>query len=125
MDYAEGTHIFVPVSKSGHSAGLIELSTARQWAYAFTSQRKAKKFLKTLPVEINRLLPCTLGEWFEWQPQKGLPDLTIDPDSKQLRDYPFQVKANPTTDDVRCLTRESAEGKSFEVHVRRRRDFKQ
>ncbi len=64
---------------------------------AFTSQKKAKDFLHVLrgkvPDNAVRLFPCTLKEWFDWQRQKKWPDLTIDPDPQQLRDYPLHVGA--------------------------------
>ena len=126
VQYSEDTQVFVLATRENRFACLTELSTGRQWAYAFTSQEKAKDFLRVFrgqtPENIDRLFPCTLKEWFDWQPQKKWPDLTIDPDPHQLRDYPLQVQVDLSTHDLQCLTRESAHGKTYEVIIRPQRN---
>lgn len=129
MAHTEDTRVFVLVTENNRFACLTELSTGKQWAYAFTSQQKAKNFLRIMRGHgslgnANRLLPCTLKEWFDWQPQKNLPDLTIDPDPRQLRDYPLHVEADLSTHDLQCITRDFANGKVYEVVVRPRRKNK-
>jgi len=125
VEYSEDTKVFVLATRENRFACLAELSTGRRWAYAFTSQKKAKDFLCVMrgqvPEDADRLFPCTLKEWFDWQPQKKWPDLTIDPDAKQLRDYPLQVQADLSTHDFQCITRESANGKTYEVIIRPQR----
>ena len=100
----------------------MELSTGTHWAYAFTSQQKAKAFLRVmrdLPAFQNakRLFPCTLKEWFDWQPQKKLPDLSIDTDPQALRDYPHFIQADLSKHNIQCLTTNSELGKTYSVLV--------
>ncbi len=125
VEYSENTPVFVLATRENQFACLTELSTGKQWAYAFTSQGKAKDFLRVLrghvPENADRLFPCTLKEWFDWQPQKKWPDLTIDADPQQLREYPLHVQADLSTHDLQCLTRESAQGKTYEVIIRPQR----
>lgn len=126
VEYTEEMTVYVLTTRRNRFACLAELSTGRQWAYAFTTQKKAKDFLRVmrghgLPADTDRLFPCTLKEWFDWQPKKKWPDLTIDPDAQQLRDYPLGLKVDLATHDLQCLTRESVHGKTYEVLIRPQR----
>lgn len=121
MNYTEDTQVFVLMAP-GRCACLVDLSAARQWGLAFTTQDKAKEFMRKVPTDADRVLPCTLGEWFGWQDAKGLPDLAIDPDPLALRDHPLRIDADPAKHDIQCVTREHLGVKSFEVTVRKRED---
>ena len=84
------------VNKQNHFAGLMEHRTGKEFAFAFTSPEKAKTFLRItrkagLYETVNRLFPCTLAEYFELQEKKKFPDLAVDPDPEQIRDYPLIV----------------------------------
>ena len=97
--YSERTQVFALAAKTKRFVSLVELSTARQWVYAFTSVDKAKAFVRIMRQvpgfpELERVLPCTLGEWFAWQPKKNLPDLAIHPDPKTIAHYPLALAAD-------------------------------
>jgi len=47
--------------------------------------------------KVNRLFPCTLSEWFRIQEKYKFPDLAIDPDPKQHREYPMLTSFEPNT----------------------------
>ncbi len=98
-DYPENTAVFVLMTTKGQFACLREMNTAKQWAYAFTTEQKAKDFIQILGKNktlknVNRLLPCTLKEWSGWQTKKGFPDLTIDIDPLKLRNYNGLIEAD-------------------------------
>lgn len=125
--YSEQTQVFALVAKTKRFVSLLELSTARQWVYAFTSVDKAKAFvriMRQLPgfPEVERLLPCTLGEWFAWQPKKNLPDLTIDPDPDTIAHYPLGLAADAAKFDIHCLTQRLPTGSVHRVSVTPRRN---
>lgn len=129
MHYQEDTQVFVLTTQEKRFACLVELATGRHWAYAFTSPGKAEDFLRITRLHeplknAQRLFPCTLKEWFDWQPKKNLPDLAIDPDPRQLRDYPLHLQADLSTHDLQCITRQSAHGKTYEVLIHPRRESK-
>lgn len=107
--YSEQTQVFALVAKPGRFVSLVELTTARQWVYAFTSLDKAKAFIRTMRKvagfpEVERVLPCTLAEWFAWQPKKNLPDLAIDPDPAAVANYPLGLAADAAKFDIQCTT---------------------
>lgn len=128
MHHQEDTQVFVLATRGNRFACLAELSTGKQWAYAFTSRKKAEEFLcimrgHGLPDDVDRVFPCTLKEWFDWQPRKKLPDLTIDANPQQLRNYPLHLGIDLSKYDVQCVTRQISDGKkSFEVLVRAQPD---
>lgn len=124
--HTEATRVFVPVTKEGRFAAFAALATGRQLVYAFTSVEKAQVFLRVMRAAgclpgLDRLLPCTLGEWFDWQPKKHLPDLAIDADPHAMADYPLRVPFDPDTQNLRCLTTEGPDGPRWRVHVSPRR----
>jgi hypothetical protein len=125
--YQEDTQVFVLASPSSKKfLCLTELATGRQWAYAFTDPEKAKAFVRLTRKDPSQnqiaLLPCTLAEWFDWQPKKNYPDLMIDPDPQQLLDYPLHIPVNPEKDDISCLTVDLPHGKVYQVKVSPRKD---
>jgi hypothetical protein len=94
--YTEQTVVYVLANYACEFIGLMELASNRHWIYAFTSEEKAEDFLRITRQAgyfqgITRLFPCTLAEWFEMQAKKKLPDIAIDPNPEQLRDYPMVV----------------------------------
>jgi hypothetical protein len=107
--YSEQTQVFALVAKSKRFVSLVELPSARQWVYAFTSLDKAKAFVRIMRKvpgfpDVERVLPCTLGEWFAWQPKKNLPDLAIDPDPEAAANYPLGLAADAAKFDIQCVT---------------------
>jgi hypothetical protein len=125
--YCEQTQVFALVAKTKRFVSLVELTTARQWVYAFTSVDKAKVFIRTMRAvpgfsEVERVLPCTLGEWFAWQPKKNLPDLAIDPDPAAVAHYPLGLAADAAKFDIHCLTQRLPTGSVHRVSVTPRRN---
>jgi hypothetical protein len=123
VEYCEDTPVFVLATRGGRFACLAELSTGKHWAYAFTSEEKAKDFLRVLrghglPEDADRVFPCTLKEWFDSQAQKNLPDLTIDADPHQLLNYPLHLGIDLSKHNVQCVTRQMPGGTSFTVLLR-------
>lgn len=121
MSYTEDTQIFVMAMQKSFVC-LADISAAKQWALAFTSQSKAKEFLRKFPKKADRVLPCTLGEWFGWQDSKGWPNLTIDLDLEALLNYPLHLNIDTSKHDIFCVTREHVGMKSYEVIVQKRED---
>jgi len=102
MELSEDTTVYVLTGEHGRFVGIKELRSERQWLYAFTSPDKAKTFLrmarqKGLLEKVNRLFPCTLAEWFQIREKHHFPDLAIDPDPEQHRDYPMLASFEPNT----------------------------
>jgi hypothetical protein len=123
--YSEQTQVFALVAKSKRFVALVELTTARQWVYAFTSVDKAKAFIRVMRKvpgfpEVERVLPCTLGEWFGWQPKKNLPDLAIDPDPEAVANYPLGLAADTAKFDIQCVTQRLPTGIVHRVTIRPR-----
>ena len=123
--YSEQTQVFALVATSKRFVSLVELITARQWAYAFTSLDKAKAFVRIMREvpgfpEVERVLPCTLGEWFAWQPKKKLPDLAIDPDPEAVANYPLGLAADAAKFDIQCVTQRLPTGLVHRVTIRPR-----
>ena len=120
--HTDATRVFVPLTIANGFVEFAELATGRRWAYAFTSEAQAKEFLRVLRQtadvsKVNRLLPCTLGEWFAWQPKKNLPDLAIDPDPGTIADYPLGLAADAAKFDIQCLTQRLPTGSVHRVSV--------
>jgi hypothetical protein len=124
--YPENTPVFVLATPKLEFATMVELASGKQLgAYAFTSQEKAKKFMKIMREHevlkrVNGVLPCTLKEWFNWQPTKKLPDLIIDIDPRKLRDKYDLIQADPAKYNITCITRDSINGTSYQVVVQPR-----
>jgi hypothetical protein len=115
------TRVFV-LGEGSRFVCLAELATGRQFAYAFTSQAKAKDFLRVLreaghSVKVDRLLPCTLDEWSDWQTKKSLPDLTIDADPHAIANYPMHVSFDPEQQNLRCVTTKQPGGTVYRVDI--------
>jgi hypothetical protein len=70
--------------------------------------------------EVERVLPCTLGEWFAWQPKKNLPDLAIDPDPEAVANYPLGLAADTAKFDIQCVTQRLPTGLVHRVTIRPR-----
>jgi len=120
--HTAATRLFVPITTENGFIYFAELATGRQWAHAFTSEAKAKAFLRVMrqtdgTTKVNRLLPCTLGEWGDWQAKKAWPDLLIDADPHALVDSPARVSFDPARQNVRCLTTEHPGGTVYRVHI--------
>jgi len=120
ISHTGNTEVFVPMKRVGGLPCLVDPGAGRQWAFAFTTVEKAKAFVAVAGVEADRLLPITLGEWFERQEEKGWPDLAIDPDPEAVRDYSLRIDADPSEHNIQCVTRETLAGWLHEVTVRRR-----
>lgn len=120
--YSEQTQVFALVAESKRFVSLVELPTARQWVYAFTSVDKAKAFVRIMRKvpgfpEVERVLPCTLGEWFAWQPKKNLPDLAIDPDPEAVANYPLNLAVDAAKFDIQCVTQRLPTGVVHRVTI--------
>jgi hypothetical protein len=120
--HSEQTQVFVLMAKSKRFVSLVDLATARQWVYAFTSLDKAKAFVRVMRKvpgfpEVDRVLPCTLGEWFTWQPKQNLPDLTIDPDPDSIANYPLRLNADAAKSDIQCVTEHLPSGTVHRVTI--------
>src|ERR1035437_243085 len=107
--HTDATRVFVPLTTVNGFVEFAELATGRRWAYAFTSEAKAKEFLRVLRhtadvSKVNRLMPCTLGEWGDRQTKKAWPDLWIDADPHAVANAPAQVAFDPARQNLRCLT---------------------
>jgi hypothetical protein len=125
--YASDTQIFALANAAGSFARFVELTTGKQLAYAFTSVDKAKEFLRVMRSrdllnDINRLFPCTLAEWFDWQPKKNWPDLAIDADAHAIVEHPLFVAADSSKHNIRCITRQMADGTIHSVQIVPRSD---
>jgi hypothetical protein len=123
--YSEQTQVFALVAQPKRFVSLVELTTARQWVYAFTSVDKAKAFVRTMRKvpgfpEVERVLPCTLGEWFAWQPKKNLSDLAIDPDPEAVANYPLGLAADAAKFDIQSITQRLPTGIVHRVTIRPR-----
>lgn len=127
MELREDMTVYVLANDEYRFVGLMELASDRQWVYAFTSQQKAEDFLRIARqgggfTEANRLFPCTLAEWFDMQAKKKLPDLAIDPDPEQNRDYPMMV-GDMAQHNISCVTTDLPNGgKVCRVAVSERTD---
>jgi hypothetical protein len=121
--YPEDTPIFVWATAEGRYAALTELATAKQRVYAFTTQDKAKTFLRVLRSNdvsvkaFDRLFYCTLKEWFDWQPERNLPDLLIDHDPHELCNSPTLVRADFFKYNLSCVTHDSVNGPTYDVRL--------
>jgi len=125
--YSEQTQVFALAAQTKRFVSLVELSTARQWVYAFTSVDKARAFVRIMRQipgfpEVERVLPCTLGEWFAWQPKKNLPDLAIDPDPATIAHYPLGLAADAAKFDIQCVTQRLPTGIVHRVSITPRRN---
>ncbi len=127
LSYPEDTPIFVLATAEGRYAALTELTTTKQRVYAFTTQDKANTFLKVLRrndvsvKSFDRLFYCTLKEWFDWQPERNLPDLLIDNDPHELCNSPTLVRADFSKYNLSCVTRDSVDGPTYEVSLEPRK----
>jgi hypothetical protein len=129
MELTEETMVYVLANEEYRFVGLMELASDRKWVYGFTSPQKAEDFLRIARqgggfTEANRIFPCTLGEWFGMQEKQGLPDLAIDPDPEQNRDYPGMV-GDMAKHNITCMTTGLPNGgKLYRVAVSDRTDRK-
>jgi len=108
MEYTEDMTVFVLANHEYRFVGLGEMTSDRQWVYAFTSKEKAENFLRITRQAgwfegANRLFPCTLAEWFDMQAKQKLPDLAINPDPEKVRDYPMMI-ADMAKHNISCVT---------------------
>lgn len=122
LPHTDATRLFVPITAANGFICFAELVTGRQWAHAFTSEAKAKAFLRVrrqtgAAAKVNRLLPCTLGEWGGWQTKKAWPDLWIDADPHAVANAPAQVSFDPARQNLRCLTTEHPGGTVYRVQI--------
>ncbi|MGH7947311.1 MAG: hypothetical protein ACREH8_01245 [Opitutaceae bacterium] len=107
--HTDATEVFILFTERRHYLSITLPSVGRELVYAFTTLAKAEEFIGVMGEipgfpEVGGLLPCTLGEWFEWQPLHTLPDLTIDLDPHTLRRHPFLVAADTSKFDVHSVT---------------------
>ncbi len=121
------TLVFVPMSEDGGFACFLDLDADRQKAYAFTSREKAKNFIRIASqagffLEIDRVQPCTPGEWSDWQREKNLPDLAIDLDPLRMAQRTMDIAFDPERQNISCLTTDHPEGKIYRVNISPRTD---
>jgi hypothetical protein len=120
--HPDATRVFVPLTVENSFISFAELATGRQWAHAFTSETKAKAFVRVMReagggTTVNRLLPCTLGEWKDRQTKKAWPDLWIDADPHAVAEAPGRVAFDPARQNIRCLTTEHPGGTFYRVQI--------
>ena len=127
MTYPETTRLFVPLTAENSFIHFAELASGRRSAYAFTSEAKAKEFLRVLheagqPTKVNRLMPCTLAEWNVRQTKKAWPNVWIDADPHAVINSPAQVSFDPERQNISCLTTEHPGGTVYRVNISPRTD---
>ena len=120
--HTDATRVFVPLTAENGFLSFAELATGRQWAHAFTSETKARAFVRVMRetgsgTKVSRLLPCTLAEWKDRQTQKAWPDLWIDADPHAVANAPAQVSFDPARQNLRCLTTEHSGGTLHRVEI--------
>jgi hypothetical protein len=120
--HTDATRIFVPITAANRFTCFAEVATGHLWAHAFTSEAKAKAFIRVMcqtggDTKVNRLLPCTLGEWGYWQTKNNWPDLWIDADPHAVANAPAQISLDPARQNLRCLTTEHPGGTVYRVEI--------
>jgi hypothetical protein len=90
--WTDSTAIFLLISRSSRGpVGFYDAGGGNMFTFAFTTQEKAKDFLKEakrlgIAKDVDRLLPITIGEFFEWKSTgKTTSELSIDPSPDMLR----------------------------------------
>lgn len=99
--YNDDTEIFILMSQEVKSArGFIDFGTNTQFTFAFTSEEKAKEFIKKSKErgflsDVDLLYRMTVGEFFEWkQTGQTNSELTIDPDPDMVSHSVFNGAAD-------------------------------
>ena len=82
----------------------------------FTSEEKAKTFLKTMKKNghfenTNMLYPCTLGEYFDMQEKKGTPRLCLDMNAEDLCSHPLVIRSSSKY-IIKSITYDRPDGKN-------------
>jgi len=96
MNLSEDQSILLLVNKDESYAGLFIFAKGEQNNFAFTSEEKAKDFLRKMRADpdfprINKLFPCTIGEYLSWQETRNYPPLRINMDADELLRFPHKV----------------------------------